>query len=252
MKYTNIHNIEPIFQRAVEREPYSKAGSDFSITELLQPPKIKVLAKSLGEDHTIDISTRIDVSLGHAWHLWILQGARPDIDVTEKRYFAKFGIYTVSAQIDLYENDNERLLDWKVTKSFPFTDKGGKGQKPDWLYQLNGQAEIMRRNGISPKSLHIAGILKDFDKEASKLSSRKYQKGYPKCAITTVRIPMLESSEITAFMEERIKKHLEAREVLPKCSSDETWGSRRCENWCEVNHVCEQYKQAQKTGLMEG
>ncbi len=43
MKYSNKHNIDPIFVRAVMNDDYTKGAADFSVTEILKPHQIAVL-----------------------------------------------------------------------------------------------------------------------------------------------------------------------------------------------------------------
>ncbi len=254
MKLVNKNGLEPIFHRALLKDEYDKGASDFSATELISPARKSALILSAGDSLEVDISSKVAIALGTGWHSFIERGARPDIDIVEKRYFAKFGEYMISAQIDLLETDTGRLIDWKTTKTYPFTDKGGKGVKPEWEQQLNIQAEILRINDIDVKSLHICGVLKDHDKKALDQSSRYYMKGYPKFEMQTVDLPMWSRKEAIDFIFERIKAHVAARADVEKsrCSSKETWGGNMCRSYCECASICSQYQESKKTGLIEG
>lgn len=239
MKFINPKGYDPAFVRAVENDPYDRGESDFSATSLSTPPQAAVLIERYWEELEIDVSTRVDSIIGQGMHTIAERAARPNIDISEKRFFGDIVVdgvnYVISAQIDLFETDTGRLLDWKCTKAYAFSKKAGGGQKPEYTAQLNVGCELMRGHGYDPKSLHILAVLKNWDE-------RDVADGAcPENKQVTVNIPMWDRGKTVDFITSRIRSHVAAKKSLPACTYAETWGGRRCANWCDAKQVCEQY-----------
>lgn len=250
MKYVNNHGLPDAFYRAVVADPYTKGRSDFSATGLQQPARATVLLERHGEGIEIDVSSRVDATIGQGVHSILERAARPEIDVTETRYYADFKVdgvtYVVSAQIDLYESDTKTLSDWKTTKTYAFHKKAGA--KPEWEAQLNiGRYLMMSATNHEVATLRIIGILKDWERKRMLT-----EPGYPPFKVMTVKIPIWPEEKVVDYIEKRIRAVVAARLELPKCTGTETWGGNRCREWCDAASVCDQYQQAKKTGLIQG
>ncbi len=249
MKLTNKYNLPAVFLRAAENDQYDKGHSNFSATGLAEPARASALKLTYADSLEVDCSTKVAAIIGQGTHSTAERAARPGIDLCEERVYADFTIdgalYVISAQLDLYETDTEALYDWKTTKAYAFSKKAGSGKKPEWIAQLNVGAEILRRNGHSPKSLSIIALLKDFNKRDAGIN------GYPNAEVVAVDLPMWTSEKTTEYIEGRVRAHVLARVSLPKCTGAETWGGRKCSDWCEANSVCSQFKESLKTGVME-
>ncbi len=250
MRITNRHGLPEAFVRAVENDPYDNGGSDFSATSLDQPARASALIAKYKDQLEIDASSKVAVIIGQGAHTIAERAARPGIDVAEKRYFADLtvdnAIYTLSAQIDLFEKDTGNLYDWKTTKAYAFHKKAGGGKKPEWIAQMNIGAWIMRSNDLVVKFLTIIAMLKDWNKREA------LTPGYPPSEVIAVDLPMWTNEETTKYIETRVRAHVAAKSELPKCSSKETWGGNRCAGYCDAAAVCSQYQEAKKTGLIEG
>lgn len=252
MKITNKFNLPESIVRAMKNDKYDKGNADFSVTGLLKPARAAALEGLHEDEISEDVSDRIFALLGQATHSVLERSARPEIDLVEKRYFATFNGYVLSGQIDLLERDSGVLSDFKVTKAYPFTNKGGKGRKPDWDAQLNMQLELLRQNGLDAKKLQIIGILRDWDERCTDPYNKlKYMTGYPEAEIAAVEVPIWDRVKSQKFIEERIKVHVSARENLPLCSSSETWGGNRCKAYCSAAPFCLQFIEGKKTGIIE-
>lgn len=250
MKIVNKHKLPEVFIRAVLNDPYSKGQSDFSATSLETPPRALALIETFKDTLEIDASTKVASLIGQGTHKIAERAARPGLDVCEQRYFATFVVdtvvYTISAQIDLYEIDTARLYDWKTTKAFAFSKKAGSGKKPEWIAQMNIGAEIMRRNDIYPKSLAIIALLKDWNKREI------VSPGYPQTEVMAVELPMWSRDEVSKYIEDKIRAHVKAKLILPLCSSKDTWGGNRCKGgWCDAAQVCSQYLESKRTGIIQ-
>lgn len=250
MGLTNRYGFPEAIVRAMRNDKYDKAGSDFSATELLKPARARALSVLHADQIEEDVSDKVYALLGQATHSILERAARSE-DLVEQRFFGTFMDVTVSAQIDLLEHDTQILSDWKVTKAYPFTTKGGLGQKPEWIQQLNIGLELLRMNGLDAKGLQIIGIIRDFDQRCLDMSSRQFMAGYPKSEIVSIDIPIWPREQTLAFISSRVSAHVDAMEKLPSCSVEETWGGRRCARYCNVNKFCDQYQTAKQTGILQ-
>lgn len=254
MKLTNRKNLPDAILRALANDPYDRGDCDFSVTGLLKPARAAALEEIHKDELTEDASNRVFSLLGQATHTILERQAR-DEDLVEQRYFAKFINYTVSGQIDLLEMDKGILSDFKVTKAYAFSSKGGKGQKPEWIQQLNMCRELALQNdsNLTINKLQIVGILRDWDKNCLDPSKKmKYMAGYPDAEIVTVDIPIWPREETVRFIEMRIREHVASKTFLPKCSGGETWGGNRCKGYCAAAPFCDQFNEALKTGKIGG
>lgn len=250
MIYTNKYGLPDAFYRAVMGDPYSKGESDFSATGLLNPPRATVLLERHGNEIEVDVSSRVAATIGQGVHS-ILERAQREHDLIETRFFGTFEVmsksYIVSAQIDLYEPDTETLYDWKTTKAYAFHKK--TGTKKEWEIQLNIGAYLLEMSKYGERHdvehLKIIGLLKDWDYKKAET-----EKGYPPTEVMTMELKRWAPSETEEYIMGRILLVEKARIELPRCTSVETWGGNRCARWCDASSVCEQYKQARKTGLI--
>lgn len=241
---SNNKNLPESIVRAIANDPYNRGDSDYSVTQLLAPPR-KVALEIRHKDEVVeDASMRIWSLLGQAVHVIAERAKGPD-DIAEKRYFSELEGKRVSGQIDLYESTPSLLSDFKVTKAWAFSRPQGFGQKTEWRQQLNLQAELMRINGVSPKKLQVVGILRDFD------DKRAGKDGYPASEIVTAEIPLWLSKECLTLFKRKIREHEMAKKTLPLCTSEDTWGGRRCHKYCAVNSFCDQYKDTKRTGIFK-
>lgn len=287
MKITNNLGLAQAIVRAVTNDPYNRGKCDFSITELLLPPRIRALRIKHDGEITEDASDRIWSLLGQSIHTILERSNNPDNAISEKRYFAQFGKHTVSAQIDSLELTSSVLRDFKTTTAYKF--KSNQPPPADYIAQLNGQLEILRRNDLNARELEITGILRDWS-----MREAKADPNYPQFQVARMPIEMWSREETSGFIENRIALHLKAMESLPLCSEEEKWStphkfaimkgtarramklvdsmpealdyihnipgtriearrgeSRRCESYCNVNKFCTTYQQSINQGVRE-
>lgn len=214
MNITNKHGLPEAIVRAVQNDSYSKGDADFSATELLQPPRVRALKKRHEHEIEEDASDRIWALLGQAVHVICERGNTTD--VAEKRFFAKFDGYTVSAQIDSLGLKSGLLTDYKVSTVYKF--KPDAEPDPDFVAQLNIQLEILRKNGLDATGLQIVGILRDWSKNKART-----ERNYPERNVVTQEIPIWSREKTQSFIRMRIALHKAAEIELPECSTDERW-----------------------------
>jgi hypothetical protein len=250
VKYTNKYGLPEAFVRAVVNDPYSKGESDFSATGLANPPRASALIEKFYDQIEVDVTSRVAAIIGQGSHSIAERAARPNIDICEKRFFAKIEVdgetYTISAQVDLFETDSHTLHDWKTTKAYAFSKKAGSGKKPEWIEQLNIGAWILSKQPEQyiVKKLSIIAMLKDWSKREAGSA------GMPESEVLAVELPMWAPDVTEAHIKARVRAHVAARKELPTCGPKEHWGGNRCGQWCDASSVCEQYKDSLKSGLI--
>lgn len=211
---TNHSNFPEALVRAVKNDPYDKGDCDFSVTELLKPPRARALEKKHAHELTEDVEDRIWSLLGQVVH-GILERANM-ADLAEKRFFGSVGGFVISGQIDSLSITDGVLTDWKCTTAYKF--KEGEAPPEDYVAQLNMQLEILRQNGLDAKALQIVGILRDFSPSKARDSYN-----YPKKRVKKMSIPIWPREKTIAFIEKRIALHILAEKHLSECSGEERW-----------------------------
>lgn len=283
MKYTNHHGLPEVIVRAVTNDPYTKGASDYSVTELLKPPRQAALQLKHRDEITEDVSDRIWSLFGQLGHT-LLERAGSKNEITERRFFGKFPSCVISAQVDSLSLENGVLSDWKFTSSYSFKYNGT--DKPEWIAQLNMQLELLRMNGLDAKTLQIGAILRDW----SKLQAGR-EPDYPQKSVIAVPIEIWDRKKTVAFMADRVAMHSFARtNKLPDCSKEDRWArdtkwalmvkgkvratklfatkaecelamdyvkdsyieerpgvNVRCESYCSVSKYCDQYQKITQT-----
>lgn len=235
--YTNRLNLPDAIYRAVVNDPYNKGEADYSITELLKPPRQRALQLQHKHEISEDVSDRLWSLYGQIAHT-ILERANKN-DLAEKRFFMEIAGKTISGQIDTLSIDNGVLSDFKFTSAWGFS--GNKPAKPEHIQQLNMQALLLEKNGYKAMELQIIALLRDWQ-----MSKAKIDKKYPQVPIIVQPIQMWLYGETESFIKSRIYLHEQALKELPECSSEETWKTRRCADYCEVNKFCIQYQKTRK------
>lgn len=240
MKLTNKSNLPQALYDAVLNDAYSKQGADFSITELLKPPRQRALQIKHFDEIEEDVEDRLWALYGQVAHLILERANRKDL--AEKRFFMSLGNMTISGQLDTLDLESGVLRDFKFTTVWGFMR--GSPIKPEWIAQLNMQLELLRQNNLDAKELQIVGLLRDYQKSKAKESR------YPKNQIAILNIPLWERAQTIDFIMSRMEMHINALKELPNCDAEETWAGRRCKDYCSVSQFCSQYQQAKKTGIL--
>tara|TARA_B100000131_G_scaffold142322_1_gene138477 strand:+ start:6877 stop:7650 length:774 start_codon:yes stop_codon:yes gene_type:complete len=223
---------------------HSKGDADYSVTELLSPPKVRALKIINKEDITEDYSDSIATFIGTSIHKTI-EDANKDKDdcLTEERMEVSIKAgdktITISGTVDHYHTSNHLLTDYKTTGAY-----GINYEKPEWTQQLNIYRWMFSK--VKEKEMpdaQIIAILKDWSKPRSINSNT-----YPPSPVMVKPIANWSEEEIIKFIMERIALHEKAienpQEIL--CSDEERWLSpkgvyNRCEHYCNVNKFCDQY-----------
>lgn len=216
-RVTNRLGLPGPIVKAVTNDPYDAGDSDFTITGLNKPSRMNQLSKTA--EVTEDAADRIYSLQGQVMHS-ILQRAGEELIaegyIVEKRFKSTFvvanNIYLVSAQIDLFDPAHAVLSDYKYTS----VGSAKRGLKEEHYWQLNVQAELLRRAGFQVDHAEVVLLLRDWSAE------RDYP-GYPKEPTLKQTVSLVSSEEVTKWVCSRIQSHLAAQTSLPECTEEERW-----------------------------
>lgn len=225
-KLTNRLNLPRPIVEALLNDPYDSAGSDYTPSSLLKPARMARLMEMFPDDCVEDVSDRLYSLQGQAVHT-ILERAAKVLEaegyVVEKRFHATLAvgdkIFKVSAQVDLYDPASATVSDYKNTSVYSLSH----GVKSDHLYQLNLQAELLRRTGFPVEKLQIVGIFRDWSADRADNDS-----SYPQDPAVVQDVPILEPEEVVRWAKDRILQHEAAKrsiaqDTLASCTDEETW-----------------------------
>lgn len=235
MKLTNKKLLPEVIIRALQNDTYDRGDSDYTASQLVKPPQIIALEHKHGHEIEDDAADRLWSLFGQLGHT-LLERAGGKNEITEKRMFGKSGKFKISAQVDSLCLESGTLTDWKMTTVWGFMD--GAEPKPEWVIQLNVQAEILRQNDIAVEKLQIVGLLRDWQ-----IRDSLKRKGYPKTQIATVDIPLWTQEHAQEFLSYQINEFEKAKEgEWRECKDEERWKNDvRCTSYCSVAKWCPQY-----------
>lgn len=214
MRLTNRSGLPDAVVKALKNDPYNKGDADYSVTELIGPPRIRALTEKHKDKIEEDAEDRLWSLYGQLAHN-LLERANEG-DIAEKRFFATYGSKRVSGQADSIGIKNGILTDYKFTTAYAF--KSGRVTKKDWIQQLNVLSDLLRKNGIQVYGLQIIGLIRDFSKPLARRNPE-----YPQKPIVVSPIEMWPTIEAEKFIIDRIALHEEAKINLPECSEEEMW-----------------------------
>ena len=218
---TNNHGLPDAFVNYARSDKYSKGDSDISVTQLIDSPRILLMRERHKEELTTDAMDMVWALFGTAVHA-VLEGAVGENVVKEKRLYRDVDGWVLSGQVDQYEiKDNAlRITDYKVTSVWSVIFN-----KQEWVNQLNVYAYLLEMEEQIPvNSIQICAILRDWNRREASL-----RPDYPQTPIAIVNIPLWSLEERTAYVEDRIALHQNARQLfdlndgMVLCTKDEMW-----------------------------
>lgn len=221
MRVTNKFNVPQTLVTLATREYYSKGGSQYSMTELLSPPRVRRLREQYNSEISTDVTDLMWQMLGSALHV-VMERGQTDGHITEERITAEIDGVTLSGQIDLQSEEDGGVVitDYKFCSAWAVMN-----EKPEWEYQLNGYkwlVETVKRQKVV--GLRICALIRDYNRHETR-------EGYPAAPIQMIDIPMWDTVKAETFIRERLELHRNAKvshdfgEALPECSPEERWQS---------------------------
>lgn len=223
MRYTNTYNLPEEIVKAITNDNYDHPTDERTIpcSKLISPARITILSKRHDKEIIKDISDEIWALLGTSVHYIIAKQDSGDA-ISEQRFYAECGEYTISGKPDLFCLDGE-IKDYKVTSVYKVIFGSKEGYK-DWTEQLNVYAWLLRKNGWKVAKLTITAILRDW-------SQRDALKGgdYPNIQVKEIDLPLWSEEEQEKFVCERLQT-LVRNDSLPDdeldlCTPEERWAS---------------------------
>ena len=221
MIITNKHGVPEPLVTLASKEYYSKGASQYSVTEIMAPPKIKRLREQYNDQIKQDVADMLWNLLGSALHVVMERGVTDGWTMEERLYKEVDGV-TVSGAIDIQQETPEGvvIIDYKFTSAWAVMQ-----EKEEWQQQLNVYkwlVETVKRKKVV--GLKICALVRDFNRHETK-------EGYPKASIEMVDIPMWDSVTTEAYVRERLNLHRDAKvsadfgDELPACSDTDRWQS---------------------------
>lgn len=221
MIITNKYGVPEPLVTLASKEYYSKGASQYSVTEIMSPPKIKRLREQYNDQIKQDVSDMLWNLLGSALHVVMERGVTDGWTMEERLYKEVDGV-TVSGAIDIQQETPEGvvIIDYKFTSAWAVMQ-----EKEEWQQQLNVYkwlVETVKRKKVV--GLKICALVRDFNRHETK-------EGYPKASIEMVDIPMWNSVTTEAYVRERLNLHRDAKvsadfgDELPPCSDTDRWQS---------------------------
>ena len=221
MKITNKQGLPAPLVALLAREYYSKGASQYSVTELMSPPKIRRMREQFDEEIETDVTKLIASQLGTFMH-GKLEGKVIEGYTNEERIFHSIDGVTISGAIDLQQTtpDGIVIIDYKFVKAWSVMQN-----KEDWVTQLNiykWLVETVKKQKVC--GLKICAIIKDYTPHST-------QEGYPEAEAVMIDIPLWDSVKTETYVRTRLDMHRTAKQAqefgedLQPCTDEERWMS---------------------------
>jgi hypothetical protein len=225
---TNKLGLPEVLVRALQRDPYSRGKSRYSVTQLIDSPQVRALSERYHEEISRDISDSVWLLLGKGVHHILEVGAADEGSperTIEERIFVDVDGTTISGQMDVQEHPGNEveIIDWKVTSVFRVINDSARKK---WEEQLNLYRVIRHmdgRNGAVTK-LTIVAFLRDWSKTKARQDPE-----YPQQPVVPIDIPLWPIGDALEYLRERVRLHVTAdmrndigMDIDP-CTDEERW-----------------------------
>lgn len=221
MQVTNVHNLPEPLVTLARREYYSKGAAQYSVTEIMSPPKIRRMREKYDDQIVIDVSSMLWSLLGSALHVVMERGETAGW-IQEERLFTEVDGVTISGAIDLQEEGEGgvTIYDYKYTSAWAVMQ-----EKEEWAQQLNiykWLVETVKQRKVV--GLKICAMVRDYSKH-------DLREAYPAAPICVIDVPLWDSVKTEMYIRERLEMHRESKmradfeEDLQNCSNEERWMS---------------------------
>jgi len=224
-----MKKIKPLMDALKKfRDHYDNSGSDYSVTDLIQPPRIIHLRKrydKLIKAKPIDPTTEIDSFSGTGLHSIFEENLKDNVEyVLEHRMFIQALKRKVSGCPDIYHWPSNGLYDIKMTKAWKkiFSDLS------EWEQQLNLYAYLFSLEGGVVKRLFIIAWWKNWN-----LKDMQGSPKYPRKPVEQIEMKLWSKSEQEDFLYTRLGSVMDDEKKSDKeltlCTPEDRWD--RGEAW---------------------
>ena len=206
MRILNPNHLPESLVRAVTPQDREIDFSRMSVTDLIGPPRIRIL--KLQNWHRMEerVEDRVWLMLGSAFHELM---DRLALQYNEEKIAIQIDEFTLVGVPDIYEEGI--LYDYKVTSLWSYIH----GVKDDWVSQLQ-----IYRWMLAPKveinKIRVIAILRDW------IKSKSFEADYPDMALKIIDIPLWSTEKVEKYIKDRLQAH---RDNLP-CTEEERWMSK--------------------------
>jgi hypothetical protein len=221
LKVTNKHNVPETLVALATRDYYSKGKADYSVTEIISPPRIQRLRRQYNEQMEQDVSDMLWQLLGSALHVVAERGVA-DGHITEERLITEIDGVKLSGAIDIQkvESDGIIITDYKFTSAWAL-----RQDKPEWEAQQNIYAWLVEKvKGQKVKGVQICALIRDWSRREASVKP-----DYPQAPIQVLELPLWPLATTEAYIKERIEAHRMSKvqadwgDELPPCTDDDRW-----------------------------
>jgi len=212
MKITNKLGLPTPLVRAVTFSEYDREGCDYTVTELIRPPRIRALERLHKDELSEDASERLWLLLGSAGHE-VLRRSADSKGIVEERAIVEIDGKKVGGQID-YAISGNVIYDFKFTSVWVTKE----GPRPDWVEQLNCYRFLAGEYGVEIAKLQIVAIFRDWS-----IREARRDKQYAQAQVAILNLPIWGREATLGFLRHRIALHEAAAKELPLCTDDEVW-----------------------------
>ena len=221
MNLTNKHNAPQALMNFCADDQYSRGDADYSVTDLLEEPRIVQLKRRHPDFAEHDPYENPWAYIGTMVHSALEQYA-PDDQISEERIFTEIDGVKISGAIDVQKPLGDNLIDigdYKTTTVYSLNDTA------KWEQQLNIYAWLVeRKKGMKVRDLLIYAFLRDW-----KISMSEKMRNYPTTPGVTIKMTPWSHEDREEFVRERISAHRSCEDLeddeLPACSHGNRWPS---------------------------
>lgn len=215
MKLTNKFGLPAVFENFERKNAHSTEGAKYSITKLIDSPKISRLRSQHANEIEEDISDRTWAIFGTAVHNILEMGAGEG-EIAEQRLHATINGVAVSGQIDLQTPQENGFLisDYKTLRAYSLI--ANPDGKPEYTKQLNCYAVLARLNGITVSGIEIIAIVRDWT-----ASQAERTDDYPVAPIVRIPVDLWDPETASKYLTDRVMAHED--ETTLDCTFEEMW-----------------------------
>jgi hypothetical protein len=220
MKITNKYDVpKTVYNAIVKLSEYSNEG-DYSVTDLLKPPRIVHLTKRFWDVIEIDASDLIPSFIGNIGHLTMEAAS---VGLSEQRLKINVLGRKITGKADHYDPIDYSIDDYKFV---------GAGimkvaeRINEYASQVNCYGYLFEQNGFRVDQLRLILFFRDWYRV------KVGQLNYPEMAMKVVDVLKWPAEKVYDFIHERVEQ-LAAAEMcsdddLPECTAQERWEKPAC------------------------
>lgn len=219
MKVTNSMGLPQAFVNAVNLEKHNKEGC-YSATTLLKGACETILGNRHFDEIEVDVADCVWQIWGTAVHS-IFEKAGIE-GLKEESFEVPVGNSKVTGRVDLFDEKNNVLYDWKTASTYKITFNDFE----DWRKQGLIYAWLMKQNGVIVKKCRFIALLKDHSKSKAKTDPQ-----YPQKPVWNYEFDVTEEAlaEIEKFIIAKVQEletqSQKADEEITPCTAEERWAT---------------------------